>query len=347
MRNKHKKITDKVVNKKNIMPDFLPINSKSLRTDTMVGCDLYILVKTSADNRYILYYRGDALFENDKREMLLERNISRLFIKKDDQQKYYEYLESNFQNIISDSRISTDEKTRIVQDVATYLVKNLFINPKTGIVNRTKAFAYNMVDYILQDCHAAHSLLKIAVHEQYTYTHSVNVAAVGTLFGRNIGLEDNDLKDLCSGILMHDVGKTRISTDILNKNGKLTKEEFAIIKGHPELGVEVLKEAGCTLEHEYLITLQQHENYDGTGYPYGLRKYEIHLCGKIARIIDVYDALTSKRPYSDAIRPFKALVEMKEKMINCFDKQLFIDFVHFLGPYDPREEQRKLNKLKN
>ena len=113
------------------------------------------------------------------------------------------------------------------------------------------------------------------------------------------------------------------------------------------MGVEVLKGAGCTLEHEYIITLQHHENYDGTGYPYGLRKYEIHLCGKIARIIDAYDALTSKRPYSDAIRPFKALVEMKEKMINCFDKQLFIDFVHFLGPYDPREEQRKLDKLKN
>jgi putative nucleotidyltransferase with HDIG domain len=227
------------------------------------------------------------------------------------------------------------------------MVKDLFKDPKTGNINRTKAFAHNMVDFILQDCHAVHSLLKIAVHEYYTYTHSVNVAAVGTLFGRNIGLENDDLKNLCSGILMHDIGKTRISTDILNKNGKLTKEEFEKIKKHPELGMEVLKEAGCTLKHEYIVTLQHHENYDGTGYPYGLKKHEIHICGKIARIIDVYDALTSKRPYSDAIRPFKALIEMKEKMLNCFDKQLFIDFVHFLGPYDPRKKQRKHDKLSN
>lgn len=157
----------------NIMSDYLPINSSSLRTDTIVGCDLYLLVKTSADSRYILYCRGDTVFANDKREMLLERNISRLFIKKDDQQKYYEYLESNFKDIISDSRISHDEKTRIVQDVATYLVKDLFTDPNTGIVNRTKAFAYNMVDYILKDCHAAHSLLKIAVHEPlYLYSFS-------------------------------------------------------------------------------------------------------------------------------------------------------------------------------
>jgi HD-GYP domain-containing protein (c-di-GMP phosphodiesterase class II) len=341
------KSTDKIRTKADSMSDYLPINSSSLRTDTTVGCDLYLQVEARANSRYILYCRGDAVFENDKREMLLEKNISRLFIKKNDQQAYYEYLETNFRDIKSDSRISSDEKTRIVQNVATYLVKDMFEDPKTGIVSRTKEFAYNMVDYILQDCHAAHSLLKIAVHEHYTYTHSVNVAAVGTLFGKNIGLADGELKDLCSGILMHDIGKTRISTAILNKNGKLTKEEFEQIKKHPELGVEVLKEAGCTREHEYTITLQHHENYDGTGYPYGLKKYEIHLCGKIARIIDVYDALTSKRPYSDAIRPFKALVEMKEKMLNCFDKQLFIDFVHFLGPYDPRNEERKFDKLKN
>lgn len=329
------------------MHNYLPINSSGIKIDTQVGCDLYLHVKSGAGSRYVLYCKGDAVFGYNNRGMLWEKNTSKLFIKKDDQQKYYEYLESNFKDIISDSRISPDEKTKIVQNVATYLVKDLFEDPKTGIVNRTKAFAYNMVDYILQDCHAAHSLLKIAVHEHYTYTHSVNVAAVGTLFGRDIGLEDDDLKNLCSGILMHDVGKTRISTDILNKNGKLTKEEFEKIKEHPELGVEVLKEAGCTQKHEYIITLQHHENYDGTGYPYGLKKYEIHLCGKIARIIDVYDALTSKRPYSDAIRPFKALVEMKEKMLNCFDKQLFIDFVHFLGPYDPRKAQRKVDRLKD
>ncbi|MGR3294092.1 MAG: hypothetical protein ACUZ9M_08785 [Candidatus Scalindua sp.] len=140
------------------MSDYLPINSSSLRTDTIVGCDLYLLVKTSADSRYILYCRGDTVFENDKREMLLERNISRLFIKKDDQQKYYEYLESNFKDIIPDSRISPDEKTRIVQDVATYLVKDLFTDPNTGIVNSTKAFAYNMVDYILKDLRRIASL---------------------------------------------------------------------------------------------------------------------------------------------------------------------------------------------
>ena len=323
------------------MAEYLPVDLSSLKTDTKVGCDLYLLVKSGADSRYILYCRGDAIFESNKREMLLGKNISRLFITKEDQQKYYEYLENNFQSIISDTSISPGERTKIVHSAATNLVKDLFNDPRSGNVERTKTFAYNMVDYVLKDNDAAHSLLKIAVHEYYTYTHSVNVAAVGTLFAKSIGLENEDLRELCSGILLHDVGKTRISTDILNKKGKLTKEEFDEIKKHPELGIEVLDEADIEFKEERIITIQHHENDDGTGYPHGLKKDEIHLSGKIARIIDVYDALTTKRTYADAVRPFAALVEMKEKMSNCFDNELLMEFIRFLGPYDPRKKPRQ------
>ncbi|MGR3173182.1 MAG: HD-GYP domain-containing protein [Candidatus Scalindua sp.] len=329
------------------MSDYLPINPNSLRTDTKIGCDIYLLVETSAESRYVLYCRGDAVFENDKREMLLGKNINRLFIKKDDQQKYYEYLESNFQNIISDARISPDEKAKIVHSAATNLVKGLFDDPSAGNIERTKTFAYNMVDYILKEGNAAHSLLKIAVHEYYTYTHSVNVAAVGTLFAKDLGFGDDDLKHFCTGILLHDIGKTKISTDIINKKGKLTKEEFAKMKEHPELGVAILKGINNGFTDEYTITLQHHENYDGTGYPHGLQKDEIHRCGKIARIIDVYDALTTNRPYAKAIRPFAALVEMKKKMFNCFDSELLKEFIRFSGPYDPRAKTRKGDKLLN
>ncbi len=327
------------------MSDYLPIDSSSLKADTKIGCDLYLLVKSGTDSRYILYCRGDTVFENSKKEKLLEKNISRLFIAKDDQQKYYQYLESNFQSIISDTRLSSDEKTKIVHNAATNLVKDLYDDPRSGSVERTKTFAYNMVDYVLKDTIAAENLLKIAIHEYYTYTHSVNVAAVGTLFAKEIGLKDDDLKGFCSGILLHDVGKTRISTDILDKKGKLTKEEFEEIKKHPELGIEVLDETGFEFEKERIITIQHHENDDGSGYPNGLAKDEIHLCGKIARIIDVYDALTTRRSYADAIRPFAALVEMNEKMPNCFDKELIFDFIRFLGPYDPRKKARERDVL--
>lgn len=323
-----------------ISPDYLPISPSSLKTDTVVGCDVYLLAKTTAEIRFVLYCRGDVVFEESKKDMLVAQKVKSLFVKKTDRQTYFCYLENNFKDIISDTQIPPGEKTKIVHDAATNLIQDLFSDPKTGNVQRTKLFAFNMVDFILEDSKAAQSLLKIAVHEYHTYTHSVNVAAVGTLFAQRIGFGAKDLKGLCAGILLHDVGKTRISTAIINKKGKLTKEEFAIMKKHPLLGAEILRETGAEFKEEYIVTLQHHENCDGTGYPYGLKKQEIHDCGKIARIIDVYDALTTKRPYSDAIRPFAALVVMKDTMFNCFDMELFREFIRFLGPYDPRSEPR-------
>ncbi len=329
------------------MSGYIPVDSSSLKINTKIGCDLYLLISNGPDRRFVLYCKEDAVFDNDKREMLLEKNISRLFVKNDDKQKYYKYLESNFQDFIFDTSLSSDEKTKIVYSAATSLVKDLFDDPRSGNVERTKTFAYNMVDYILKEGRAANNLLKIAIHEYYTYTHSVNVAAVGTLFAKELGFTDEDLKHFCTGILLHDIGKTRISTDILNKNGKLTKEEFAKVKEHPELGVAILRETGNGFTDEYTITLQHHENCDGTGYPHGLQKNEIHRCGRIARIIDVYDALTTDRPYAKAISPFAALVEMKENMSNCFDAELFKGFIRFCGPWNSRRQHREGEKVQN
>ncbi len=329
------------------MFEYLPVSLKSLRTDTIIGFDVYMPTQITGGNRYILYCKNDDIFEGEQKELLIKKNVYRLFIRKTDERKYLEYLKSNFQDIISDARIPPDEKAEVVYSATTSLVKELFQDPTPCNIEKAREFAYSLVDYIITEHSVADCLLKIAIHEYYTYTHAVNVAAVGTLFAKKMGLEVDDLKHFCSGILLHDIGKTRISTDIINKKGKLTEDEFKKIKDHPDLGVAILKESGNIFKGEYITTIQHHENYDGTGYPYGLGKEEIHLCGKIARIIDVYDALTTHRSYAKAIRPFAALMEMKENMLNCFDEELFKEFICFLGHYDPRRERRKGDKLYN
>jgi HD-GYP domain-containing protein (c-di-GMP phosphodiesterase class II) len=323
--------------------DYLPVSPNIIRTGAKIGCNLFLHVKSKVENKFVLYCREDVAFDADKREMLVEKNIRCLYIKQDEQKKIHEYMVNNFHEIIADTNVSHDEKTKLVYNTATNVVKDLFENPMVNI-ERTKGFASNLASYILEDSKAAESLMKIAIHEYYTYTHSVNVAAVGTLFGKYLGLEDKELRLICSGILLHDVGKTRISTDIINKKGKLTKREFEEIQKHPELGVEILEEAGITVNEERLITLQHHEDEDGGGYPYGLKKDEIHLYGKIVRIIDIYDAITTNRSYAGAKRPFSALKEMQEEMPHCFDTELFLEFIRFLGPYDSRSKQSKYGK---
>jgi HD-GYP domain-containing protein (c-di-GMP phosphodiesterase class II) len=315
------------------MLDYLPITLSSLRSDTIINCNVYLLASVNGASRYILYCKGDTAFENEKRELLVRKNINRLFISRDERQKYFEYLESNFQNIMSDEKIPPIERAQIVHNAAANMVKDVFENPRAGNIERAKRFAYNMVDYVLKDGRASFSLLKIAKHEYYTYAHSVNVAAIGTLFAKNLGLGENVLRQLCMGTLLHDLGKTKINPAILNKNGSLTEEEFEEVKGHPESGVKILKEMGSGFKDEYIIMLQHHENCDGTGYPYGLKKDEIHSAGRIARIIDIYDALTTKRPYSYAQTPYDAVKTIKDMMLDVVDRALFKQFIRFLGGY--------------
>jgi HD-GYP domain-containing protein (c-di-GMP phosphodiesterase class II) len=197
-------------------PDYLPISLSSLKTDTKIGCDIYLLVKTSTESRHILYCGADAVFVSEQSDKLLEKNVSRLFIKKEDQKKYFEYLENNFHDIVSDTRIPADERAKIVHSAATNLIKDLYNDPSTGNVERTKRYAYNMVDYTLKDSKNAESLLKIAVHEYHTYIHSVNVAAVGALFAKNLGFKKSELKSFCSGILLHDISIVRLGFCVVN-----------------------------------------------------------------------------------------------------------------------------------
>jgi len=112
----------------------------------------------------------------------------------------------------------------------------------------------------------------------------------------------------------------------------LTNEELDIVKRHPETGYELLKNKDGMDKETLIPVIQHHENFDGTGYPYGIGGNEIGFYGKLARIVDVYDAITSRRCYADKMNPFAALKEMRECMINCFDTELFQEFINFLGP---------------
>ena len=313
------------------MNDFLPITLNSLKTDTRIGCDIYLLVRNNGSSKYILYCKSDAAFDGEQKEMLVRKNINKLFIGKEDQQKYSEYLESNLQNILADERIEPKEKAQIVYSTATNMLQDVFKEPRFKNIERSKTFAYNMVDYILRDGRAAYNLLKITSHDYYTYTHSVNVATIGSLFAKSIGLSERDMKMFCTGMLLHDLGKTKIDSDILNKQGALTDNEFSEIRKHPEMGVTVLKESGDCLNEEYSIIMQHHENCDGSGYPLGLKKKDIHYSSRIVRIIDIYDALTTQRSYSAPQRPFNSLKVMRDEMYNAVDPAMLKSFIRFLG----------------
>ncbi len=313
---------------------YVAIDNKTLVEDTEVGCDLYLRSYVHGQPRYILFCRGDEQFGSDRKGTLIERNIEKLYILSKDCKNYFKYQEKNLPYILTNNNLSFREKSHAVYHVAKSLSKDILQDIGTGEVDldRARNWVKYTISFILNDANAFSGLISMTSHDYYTYTHSINLSVYGLLFGKHLNLDPEDLNSFGTGMLLHDVGKVDIPLEILNKPGKLTKEEFDMIKRHPEFGYKLLKDKQGINVKSLTPVIQHHENFDGTGYPYGIGVEEIDFFGRLARIVDVYDAITTKRCYADKMNPFAALNEMREGMINCFDTELLQEFIYFLGP---------------
>lgn len=191
----------------------------------------------------------------------------------------------------------------------------------------------NIVESIMTNKDLVIQLADLKSHDNYTFAHSVNCCVVGTVLGHKLGLPDYKLKDLAIGLMLHDIGKTTVSAEIMNKPGKLTEAEFDKMKEHARAGFDILREIWSLSAHAKIVVLQHHERYDGTGYPKGLKGNDIHLYGQIGAISDVYDALTSDRPYRKRLLPHEAIEFLMGNGDRYFSLELVTTFVSAIAPY--------------
>ena len=175
------------------------------------------------------------------------------------------------------------------------------------------------------------SVARLKNHDDYSYMHSVAVSALMLALARQLKLDDRLVRVAGVGGLMHDLGKAFMPLDILNKPGRLTDEEFGVMKTHPEAGARALREGGC--EPDVIdVALYHHERMDGRGYPNGLKADEISMLARMGAVCDVYDAVTSIRPYKRPWDPAMAMREMA-RWDGHFDNRIFNAFVKSVGIY--------------
>lgn len=177
------------------------------------------------------------------------------------------------------------------------------------------------------------SLARLKTVDDYTYMHSVAVCAMMVALAKQLGLDEAQTRSAGLAGLLHDLGKANIPVAVLNKPGKLTDAEFAIIKNHPEKGHKILLEGGNVDPIVLDVCLHHHEKTDGSGYPKGLKGDEISLFAKMGAVCDVYDAITSNRPYKSGWDPSESLRKMAEWSNGHFDPKVFQAFVKSLGIY--------------
>ncbi len=188
-------------------------------------------------------------------------------------------------------------------------------------------------DSVARNPGALISLARLKTVDDYTYMHSVAVCAMMVGLAKQLGLDEAQTRAAGMAGLMHDLGKALMPMEILNKPGKLTDTEFNIIKTHPVEGHRMLL-TGRNVDPMVLdVCLHHHEKVDGSGYPKGLRGDDISLFAKMGAVCDVYDAITSNRPYKSGWDPAESLRKMAEWANGHFDGKVFQAFVKSLGIY--------------
>lgn len=234
-----------------------------------------------------------------------------------------------FLSAIRDEHLAPEKKAKAVYRHSLVMIEHLFEPPTADNIHVANSAVTRIVDLILSDEATASQLLKITTYDYYTYTHSVNVGIYAMSLAKDLfrRSEGHDMHELGAGFFLHDFGKARILKSILTKPGKFTREEENEMRRHPALGFKILQETGQLSAECRTIVMQHHERYDGTGYPQRLRGDDIHLYGRICSIADVFDAMTSDRPYRQRLVPFEGLKIMKESMLHHFQKDLFEHFV--------------------
>lgn len=250
----------------------------------------------------------------------------------------------NFNGIYVDDDISKDIEiynliSNKVKAESVKAIKNTFIRGENQKkidkedINTAKANIKSIVNEILNQETLMVNMVDLKVFDDYTYYHSVNVAVLSIVIGVALELTENELCILGLAAILHDIGKVFIDIDILNKPSRLTESEFEIMKTHSFLGCEHIRNGyGISLE-AYMGILDHHEQYIGTGYPNGYRGTRISLYGRIISIADVYDALTSDRPYRKALLASEAMEYIMGATETLFDPELVEIFIRKVAPY--------------
>lgn len=308
------------------------IEIAGLRVNTIPDFDLYLV--NEKEKRYVLYRTHNTPFGEPERQRLLENKVKRLFVSTDDRNKHQRYQENNLPYIIRDKTLSVQQKAQVVYQSAAGRVRQVLDNPTSSEgVKRSRHVVENVVKFVLTDTRALDRLISLSTAVYEVYTHSVNVCTYGLALARHLGISDlGDLRDLGTGLLLHDCGKSKVPKDILRKPDRLDPQEWKLMRRHPLWGYELLQAAGSLNPRVLEIVRYHHESADGSGYPNGLPLIQIPHWAMICRLADVFDALTTNRCYKASLRPFEALQTMCREMSEQLDPRLLTELIVLLGP---------------
>lgn len=318
---KYKKIVQN-----NIKSNFADIDKRLIHAGDNLKFNLYI---NDYKTHMSLFLQSGTNIDAKQKNNLME--IPRLYINKEQKSEYEYFIEKKLQNTVDNKLLSLEEKREIIYSSSAELTNSLFENPEAlENVQRSKNIVEPILQSIIYDEKAITSFMKIIGYDYYTHTHSLNVSIYSLCLGSELKLSETKLNALGRAGLLHDLGKSRLDHNIVNKKGLLNYFEVQQMKKHPYLGYATAIKIGIRDKNILDDIRHHHEKLDGTGYPDELKGEEITLFPRIIAVCDVFDALTTKRSYKKALNSFDAIYLMKTHMHQHLDMNIVNIFIKML-----------------
>lgn len=232
-----------------------------------------------------------------------------------------------------DEELKSARKSHVeLSDVAEGIMVDISNNKKLNLPALKKA-VMPMVDSVVRNPDAFSWLTRMKYKDNYTYNHSVSAAVWSVAFGRHLGLPKKDLQSLAIGGLLFDVGKTKLPDKLINNTQRYNQYEFKLVKQHVQYSVDIVSSIGGITDDVVQMVATHHERHNGSGYPNGLSGNMIPIFGKIAGIVDCYDAIISDRPFATPISPHDAVKKFYEWRDIDFQAELVEQFIQVVGIY--------------
>lgn len=304
------------------------VQTISLKTGMKI--DQSIVDKT----RRVLIARG-VILDNYLIEGLKRLGINGVYIREGEDEEIEALME--YEPVSEETRkkienLTVADRTRVtlsesvkqrVQEGISYLYSN---TEAEDLADASKSIATELLSAIDANDALAVDISMLKVSDEYTFKHSVDVATMAMVVAKKMGFSEEEVCDVGIAGLLHDLGKSKVPTEVLNKPGKLTDEEFDVMKKHPFFSYNILKDNKGIKDTVKLAVLQHHEKINGQGYPMGLSSPQICNYAKILAVVDIYDALVTERPYKEAFTQRDA-VEMLMAMTYELDMDALKGFL--------------------
>lgn len=310
--------------------EFIPISTLMMFADMTVDFSVYVRI----GEKYILYAREKESFTERHKRKLNENGVSTVYIAASQRDKFNAYMEQNLGRILGDPSVSIEQRSRIFYDASGAMAREILEDrlPRSlsaKMFERVMKLAEAAIRFMGQEG-SLRAVASLISHDYQTWSHSVHTLVYTTAILSTYDFEEKAKVEVGVGALLHDIGKTHLSRDILLKPGPLTSAEWEEMKSHPARGVGMCSciplpqpAVSCILFH--------HERYAGGGYPSGIGGDLIPLPVRILSLADAYDALTSDRPYAKAVTPFEALRIMQNEMRGAYDMDCYRRMVMVLS----------------